>query len=114
MKLISGFILLLTFSGIYSQFNTHAWDNRTGIVHLFEWKWKDIANECEQFLAPNGFAGVQVNHQLQYDSHSIIISFLYRHHQLQKMLLSPHVHGMNVINQFPIVLLHVLEMMQNF
>jgi len=31
------------------------------MVHLFEWKWADIANECETFLAPNGFAGVQVS-----------------------------------------------------
>lgn len=31
------------------------------IVHLFEWKFADIANECEQFLAPNGYEGVQVS-----------------------------------------------------
>ena len=31
------------------------------IVHLFEWKWADIALECEHFLAPKGFAGVQVS-----------------------------------------------------
>ncbi|XP_055858833.1 alpha-amylase A-like isoform X2 [Episyrphus balteatus] len=31
------------------------------MVHLFEWKWDDIANECEQFLAPKGYAGVQVS-----------------------------------------------------
>lgn len=34
---------------------------RSAMVHLFEWKWNDIANECEQFLAPNGYAGVQVS-----------------------------------------------------
>lgn len=32
----------------------------TGIVHLFEWKFNDIANECEQYLGPNGFGGVQL------------------------------------------------------
>jgi alpha-amylase len=31
------------------------------MVHLFEWKWNDIARECEEFLAPNGYAGVQVS-----------------------------------------------------
>lgn len=31
------------------------------MVHLFEWKWRDIANECETFLGPNGFGGVQVS-----------------------------------------------------
>lgn len=30
------------------------------IVHLFEWKWSDIAQECESFLGPKGFGGIQV------------------------------------------------------
>ncbi|XP_071494438.1 alpha-amylase B-like [Diadema antillarum] len=36
-------------------------DGRTVIVHLFEWKWTDIAEECERFLGPYKFAGVQVS-----------------------------------------------------
>nr|CAI5854313.1 unnamed protein product [Callosobruchus analis] len=28
---------------------------------MFEWSWDDIANECETFLGPKGFAGVQVS-----------------------------------------------------
>lgn len=39
----------------------HFIPNRSGIVHLFEWKFNDIVTECETFLAPNGFAGVQVS-----------------------------------------------------
>lgn len=35
--------------------------DRHTAVHLFEWKWKDIAAECERFLGPNGFSGVQVS-----------------------------------------------------
>ena len=31
------------------------------IVHLFEWKWTDIALECERFLAPAGYCGVQTS-----------------------------------------------------
>ncbi|KAK8385633.1 hypothetical protein O3P69_016428 [Scylla paramamosain] len=31
------------------------------IVHLFEWRWEDIALECKNFLAPMGFWGVQVS-----------------------------------------------------
>ncbi|XP_011141982.2 alpha-amylase A [Harpegnathos saltator] len=31
------------------------------MVHLFEWKWQDIAKECEQFLGPKGYGGVQVS-----------------------------------------------------
>src|SRR5215207_9038877 len=34
---------------------------RTVFVHLFEWKWTDIAQECEQFLGPRGYAAVQVS-----------------------------------------------------
>ncbi len=34
---------------------------RTAIVHLFEWKWTDIAQECENYLGPMGFAAVQVS-----------------------------------------------------
>ena len=31
------------------------------VVHLFEWKWTDIANECETVLGPAGFKAVQVS-----------------------------------------------------
>jgi alpha-amylase len=30
-------------------------------VHLFEWRWTDIASECETHLAPAGFTAVQVS-----------------------------------------------------
>ena len=45
----------------FGQFDPHYISGRNGIVHLFEWAWNDIANECENFLGPNGFAGVQVS-----------------------------------------------------
>ena len=35
--------------------------NSDVFVHLFEWRWPDIARECEDFLGPNGFSGVQVS-----------------------------------------------------
>lgn len=44
-----------------AQKNPHYWGDRDGMVHLFEWKWSDIAAECERFLAPKGYGGVQVN-----------------------------------------------------
>jgi alpha-amylase len=31
------------------------------VVHLFEWKWMDIASECETVLGPAGVAAVQVS-----------------------------------------------------
>ena len=30
-------------------------------VHLFEWRWADIARECEGWLGPRGFKGVQIS-----------------------------------------------------
>ena len=41
--------------------NYHCVAGRDAMVHLFEWKWTDIAAECERFLGPKGFCGVQVD-----------------------------------------------------
>lgn len=30
-------------------------------VHLFEWRWADIARECEVWLGPRGFKGIQIS-----------------------------------------------------
>jgi len=38
-------------------------------VQLFEWKWTDIANECEQVLGPAGYKAVQVSPP---EEHSIV------------------------------------------
>lgn len=34
---------------------------RDTFVHLFEWKWSDVAQECEEFLGPRGFNAVQIS-----------------------------------------------------
>lgn len=39
---------------VNAQFNPNWASGRTAIVHLFEWRWADIASECENFLAPQG------------------------------------------------------------
>lgn len=39
----------------------HFAEGHEGIVHLFEWRWLDIADECERFLAPKGYGGVQIS-----------------------------------------------------
>jgi alpha-amylase len=41
-------------------------------VHLFEWRWNDVATECERVLGPAGFAAVQVSPPQE---HSITPSF---------------------------------------
>ena len=48
--------------------------NRHTAVHLFEWKWKDIASECERFLGPYGFSGVQVQDRFAARGSAIITS----------------------------------------
>ncbi len=30
-------------------------------VHMFEWRWPDLARECEQVLGPAGYKGVQIS-----------------------------------------------------
>lgn len=35
--------------------------SRTAYVHLFEWTWDDIAQECEAVLGPKGFNAVQIS-----------------------------------------------------
>jgi len=56
------FFLLLSFIGLsLAQWDPNFTPGRAGIVHLFEWEWDTIADECEQFLAPNKFAGVQIS-----------------------------------------------------
>ncbi|XP_064862171.1 pancreatic alpha-amylase 2a5-like [Oncorhynchus nerka] len=56
------YLVLLALLGLSQAFNNpHAKHGRQAIVHLFEWKWNDIAAECERFLAPKGYAGVQIS-----------------------------------------------------
>jgi alpha-amylase len=43
-----------------AQWNPNFAPGRNAIVHLFEWKWNNIAEECERFLGPFGYGGVQV------------------------------------------------------
>ncbi|GAB6030326.1 Alphaamylase [Chamberlinius hualienensis] len=34
---------------------------RSVIVEMFQWKWKDLALECERFLGPYGFGAIQTS-----------------------------------------------------
>ena len=55
--------LLAMHSALVSSqyFGTYQCRNGSDVfVHLFEWKWTDVARECEQFLAPAGYCAVQV------------------------------------------------------
>ncbi|CAG0891408.1 unnamed protein product, partial [Darwinula stevensoni] len=54
-------ILLCLLSPLKGQWDPNVEPGRSTFVHLFEWRWEDIAAECERFLGPKGFAGVQVS-----------------------------------------------------
>ncbi len=53
-------LISVTFLLVNGQHNPNFKDDRRAIVQLFEWKFVDIAHECETFLSKNHFAGVQV------------------------------------------------------
>ncbi|XP_075856021.1 alpha-amylase 2B isoform X2 [Microcebus murinus] len=55
------FLLLSAIGFCWAQYSPNTQTGRTSIVHLFEWRWVDIALECERYLAPYGFGGVQVS-----------------------------------------------------
>ncbi|XP_053676132.1 alpha-amylase I-like [Anopheles nili] len=44
-----------------NRHDPHFYPGRHVMVHLFEWKFEDIATECERVLGPGGFGGVQVS-----------------------------------------------------
>jgi len=57
-------LALLSLAAVHrsaGQWEPNTVSGRAAIVHLFEWKWNDIADECERFLGPKGFGGVQVS-----------------------------------------------------
>eukprot|EP00929_Paragymnodinium_shiwhaense_P027907 TRINITY_DN16274_c0_g3_i1.p1 TRINITY_DN16274_c0_g3~~TRINITY_DN16274_c0_g3_i1.p1 ORF type:complete len:2002 (+),score=497.55 TRINITY_DN16274_c0_g3_i1:86-6091(+) len=45
---------------VWSRMCTTSYQNLVA-VHLFEWRWTDIADECETYLGPAGFSMVQVS-----------------------------------------------------
>ncbi|NXA49128.1 AMYP amylase, partial [Nothocercus julius] len=53
--------LLLVVGLCGAQYSPNTGPGRTSLVHLFEWRWADIALECERYLAPHGFGGVQIS-----------------------------------------------------
>jgi hypothetical protein len=66
MALLHLIFLLFFVANIHAQKSPNTVKGRSAIVQLFEWKFNDIADECERFLAPKGFAGVQVSNILDW------------------------------------------------
>ncbi|XP_049948012.1 alpha-amylase 1-like [Schistocerca serialis cubense] len=61
-------LLAASLATVSAQWDPNVANGRSAMVHLFEWKWADIAAECERFLAPKGYAGVQISPPNEYMS----------------------------------------------
>ena len=57
--LVLSAILALTHAQYFGDYNCV--EGRDVFVHLFEWRWADVARECEEYLADAGFCAVQVS-----------------------------------------------------
>ena len=57
------FTILLAIVGCNGSPNSdpHFVDDRSVIVEMLEWKFSEVAKECEEFLGPYGYGGVQVS-----------------------------------------------------
>ena len=53
--------LAVVVAGVRGYTETHCKDSKQAIVHLFEWSWDAVADECTKVLGPKGFCGVQVS-----------------------------------------------------
>jgi len=62
--LLGGLAVLGFTSAQYTE--THCRDQKQAIVHLFEWPWDSIAQECEEVLGPKGFCGVQISPPMEH------------------------------------------------
>lgn len=61
MKLLAISLAVLVSKCINAQTDPNFEPGHWGIVHLFEWHWDTIADECERFLGPMKVGGVQVS-----------------------------------------------------
>nr|XP_027210305.1 alpha-amylase A-like [Penaeus vannamei] len=66
MMAIPVLTLAVLVASAHAQKNPNVLEDRQVMVHLFEWKWVDIASECERFLAPRGYGAVQVSPPNEY------------------------------------------------
>ncbi|CEF68947.1 Alpha amylase family and Glycosyl hydrolase, family 13, catalytic domain and Alpha-amylase, C-terminal all beta domain and Glycosyl hydrolase, family 13, subfamily, catalytic domain and Glycosyl hydrolase, family 13, all-beta domain and Glycoside hydrolase, catalytic domain and Glycoside hydrolase, superfamily domain-containing protein [Strongyloides ratti] len=62
------FLILISYTSSYNfyWYDELFTDDKQIIVHLFEWKWTDIANECETFLSKYGYGAVQISPPMEH------------------------------------------------
>ena len=66
MKIKSPFVgLLLVLAGCGERVpvatNVEPSVNDGVFVQMFEWRWTDLAHECEEYLGPTGYTAVQTS-----------------------------------------------------
>ena len=66
IRILLGVFLLIGLAIASPYDEPHTIPNRTVIVHLFEWKWTDIAIECETFLSKYEYGAVQISPPLEH------------------------------------------------
>uniref|UniRef100_A0A914YR32 Alpha-amylase n=1 Tax=Panagrolaimus superbus TaxID=310955 RepID=A0A914YR32_9BILA len=75
MRRLLSFVIPFIFSILFISINAgnvYQYDyvttlpDRQTIVHLFEWKWGDIAKECETFLKDYGYGAVQISPPMEH------------------------------------------------
>ncbi|KAK7100027.1 alpha-amylase-like [Littorina saxatilis] len=59
--LLTGLMLLSLGTARAAYHEPNCAPGRSAITHLFEWRWDDIADECERFLGPYGYCGIQIS-----------------------------------------------------
>ena len=52
---------LLIAKNALAQYAPNYAQGHSGIIHLFEWDWPTIADECEKFLGPKKVGGIQIS-----------------------------------------------------
>lgn len=84
--------------------NSYIFDGRSGIVNLFEWKFNDIAEEC-QFLRENGYGAIQVSpvHESKVDN---TFSWLLRYQPVSYKIISRSGHVDEFKNMIKTCLAH--------
>lgn len=55
------FMLIIASASCSSTKDPNTVKGRDVMVHLFQWRYNDIAAECEAFLGPHGYGGVQTS-----------------------------------------------------
>lgn len=64
MKLIA--LTFLALAGTVLGYTEPNCGGKQVMVHLFEWSWDAIANECEEVLGPKGYCGVQISPPMEH------------------------------------------------